>query len=87
MGLSCWHLGPTWRGPRPGASFPLQLSPTAVDAGPLSTRQKQGGKGQGEGGEEEGKEGAGEGGGREGKVHAVEFLEIKAPKWGSRHTG
>ena len=57
---------------------PLQLLPTAVDVGPLSTRQKRGRE------RREKREWEEDG---EGKGHAVEFLQIKALKWGNCHTG
>lgn len=60
---------------------PLQLLPTAVDVGPLSTRRKRGRERRERREKREWEE---EG---EGKGHIVEFLQIKALKWGNCHTG
>lgn len=56
------------------SASPLQLMPTALDLGLIEAqgRSKRGEKGR----ERESEE----------KVNRVEFLKIKAPKWGSCHT-
>lgn len=58
------------------SASPLQLMPAALDLGPIEAQDRSK---RGEKGRERERE-------SEKKVNRVEFLEIKAPKWGSCHT-